>query len=121
MTKSELLKTITERTGLTPKDSRLAVDTVFDSITHSLAHGSKVELRGFGTFGLKHREARVGRNPKTGESVDVHAKRVIFFKPGKEMRERVGGLKPNGTEKHVKKNVVYWHQFKLSNFTYRDL
>lgn len=89
MTKSELIKSIAELPGMSPKEARNAVDAVFESISNSLANGQRVELRGFGSFGLKNRDARIGRNPKTGETVPVASKRVMFFKPGKEMRERV--------------------------------
>ncbi len=65
------------------------VDIFFEEITQRLAEGGRVELRGFGTFSTREREARTGRNPRTGESVDVPAKRVPYFKPGKEMRERL--------------------------------
>ena len=61
----------------------------FDSITEQLAHGGRVELRGFGAFSTRQRDARTGRNPRTGEAVAVDAKRVPYFKPGKEMRERL--------------------------------
>jgi integration host factor subunit beta len=65
------------------------VSAIFDTITEQLSHGGRVELRGFGAFSTRQRDARVGRNPRTGESVDVDAKRVPYFKPGKEMRERL--------------------------------
>ena len=71
------------------KDAASAVDTVFDSIASSLEAGRRVELRGFGSFGLKERQSRTGRNPKTGESVAVEAKRVLFFKAGLAVRKRV--------------------------------
>ena len=65
------------------------VTAIFDSITEQLAQGGRVELRGFGAFSTRQRDARIGRNPRTGESVSVNAKRVPYFKPGKEMRERL--------------------------------
>jgi integration host factor subunit beta len=65
------------------------VNAFFDSMTEQLAQGGRVELRGFGAFSTRKRDARVGRNPRTGEAVDVDAKRVPYFKPGKEMRERL--------------------------------
>ena len=89
MTKSSLINLIGQQLHLTRKDAELAVNTVFDSISHSLEHGNRVELRGFGSFGLKERRSREGRNPKTGERVMVDAKRVLFFKAGKALRERV--------------------------------
>ena len=72
------------------KDADAAVDAVFNSISHSLEAGRRVELRGFGSFGLKERRSREGRNPKTGEPVAVEAKRVVYFRTGKALRERVG-------------------------------
>ena len=65
------------------------VGAIFNSITEQLSKGGRVELRGFGAFSTRQRDARVGRNPRTGESVSVNAKRVPYFKPGKEMRERL--------------------------------
>lgn len=89
MTKSELIKSIALHRGLSAKNAELVVTTVFDTISESLENGDRVELRGFGSFGLKQRNARDGRNPKTGDKVPVDAKRVVFFKAGKELRERV--------------------------------
>ena len=89
MIKSELVKALSLRSGLSSQDARTVIDAVFDTISDSLANGNRVELRGFGSFNLKQREAKDGRNPKTGEVVHVPEKRVMYFKPGKEMRERV--------------------------------
>ena len=89
MTKSSLINQIGQQLNLTRKEAEMAVNTVFDSISNSLERGNRVELRGFGSFGLKERRAREGRNPKTGEKVMVEAKRVLFFKAGKALRERV--------------------------------
>ena len=89
MTKSQLVTMITQQLKLTRKDADVAVNAVFDSIAGSLEAGRCVELRGFGSFGLKERRGRAGRNPKTGESVTVEAKRVMHFKTGKGLRERV--------------------------------
>jgi integration host factor subunit beta len=69
----------------------LIVSTIFDEITEALARGDRVELRGFGAFSIKRREPRTGRNPRTGTAVSVSAKAVPYFKPGKELRERVNG------------------------------
>jgi len=74
---------------LTGKEIERVVSAFFDSVTEQLQQGGRVELRGFGAFSTREREARKGRNPRTGDSVDVHAKRVPYFKPGKEMRERL--------------------------------
>lgn len=92
MTKSELIQILAERNPhLYMRDVEKIVDTVFDEITAALARGDRVELRGFGAFSVKEREARVGRNPRTGESVKVDAKRLPFFKTGKGLRERLNG------------------------------
>jgi integration host factor subunit beta len=73
------------------------VTTIFDQITTTLARGGRVQMRGFGTFTVKQRNARIGRNPRSGEEVPVHQKTVPFFKAGKELRERLnrGGMKPS--------------------------
>ena len=89
MTKSQLVNLIAQQLKLPRKDADAAVDAVFNSIAGSLEAGRRVELRGFGSFGLKERRERAGRNPKTGESVAVEAKRVLFFKTGLALRKRV--------------------------------
>ena len=89
MTKAELVEKVSGQINLTKKQTEVVVNTVFQSITDSLSDGKKVELRGFGSFRIRERNARVGRNPKSGAQVDVPAKRVPFFKAGKELRELV--------------------------------
>lgn len=90
MTKSELIQRLAERNPhLYLRDVEKIVETIFDEITDALAAGDRVELRGFGAFSVKHRDARVGRNPRTGEAVQVEAKRLPFFKTGKGLRERL--------------------------------
>jgi len=89
MTKAELVEKVSDQINLTKKQTEVVVNTVFQSITDSLSDGKKVELRGFGSFRIRERNARVGRNPKSGAQVDVPAKRVPFFKAGKELRELV--------------------------------
>jgi len=90
MTKSELVEVIAEaQGGITRREAEVVVNTIFSAIGDALADGDRVELRGFGSFTTKKRNARVGRNPKTGESVQVPPKVVPHFKPGKELRERV--------------------------------
>ena len=91
MTRSQLVTLIAQQLKQPRKDADAAVNTVFDTIASSLEAGRRVELRGFGSFGLKERRERAGRNPKTGESVAVEAKRVMWFKTGKAVRERVDG------------------------------
>ena len=90
MIRSELvMKLCSDFPDLTQREIESVVAALFDSITDQLATGGRVELRGFGAFSTRDRDARVGRNPRTGASVDVSAKRVPYFKPGKEMRERL--------------------------------
>lgn len=90
MTKSELIAELTAaHPHLTGRDIEVIVATIFDEITAALARGDRVELRGFGAFTVKRRNARTGRNPRTGEAVPVDEKAVPFFKAGKELRERV--------------------------------
>ena len=90
MIKSELIQRITERNPhLYQRDIENVVAAILDTVTDALARGDRVELRGFGAFSVKHRPARIGRNPRTGEKVEVEAKSVPFFKTGKEMRERL--------------------------------
>lgn len=88
MTKSELIQRLAEMNPhLYQRDVEKIVTTVFDEITEALARGDRVELRGFGAFSVKRRDARTGRNPRTGESVSVDEKFVPFFKTGKQLRE----------------------------------
>tara|TARA_R110000772_G_scaffold191214_1_gene302163 strand:+ start:403 stop:786 length:384 start_codon:yes stop_codon:yes gene_type:complete len=90
MTKSELVELIaSKQTQLSVKDVELAVKTIIEHMSQSLASGQRIEIRGFGSFSLHHRAARTGRNPKTGEAVQLPAKYVPHFKPGKELREQV--------------------------------
>ena len=89
MTKAELVDEIAEKADLTRKHSEVIVDAVFSSIIEALQEGDKIELRGFGSFRVRHRASRTGRNPKTGEGVQVPAKKVPYFKPGKELRELI--------------------------------
>src|SRR5207253_5630517 len=87
MTKAELVEEVARAAELNKRDAEVIVETVFDSIIGALHNGQKVELRGFGSFRTRERGPRRGRNPKTGEPVDVPAKRVPYFKPGKELKE----------------------------------
>jgi integration host factor subunit beta len=90
LTKSELIERITSRQSqLSPRDVELAVKTMIEEMADTLADGGRIEIRGFGSFSLHFRAPRVGRNPKTGASVELHGKYVPHFKPGKELRERV--------------------------------
>ena len=89
MTKAELVEEVSRVSDLTKKHSEVIVDTVFQSIIDALHRGEKIELRGFGSFRLRKREPRKGRNPKTGDKVDVPPKRVPYFKPGKELKDLI--------------------------------
>jgi integration host factor subunit beta len=89
MTKADLTDELSKVANLTKRQSEAVVDTVFESMSEALAKGEKVELRGFGSFRIRQRRARRGRNPKTGSIVAVPAKRVAFFRVGKTLRELV--------------------------------
>lgn len=90
MTKSGLIDKVSENIReLTRKQTEIIVETVFESMKEALSRGEKVEIRGFGNFRLKKRRSRKARNPKTGESVDVPPKSVVYFKVGKELREAI--------------------------------
>ncbi len=92
MIRSELIQTIADdNPHLFQRDVERIVNAIFEEITNAMARGERVELRGFGAFSVKQRDARVGRNPRTGEAVDVDAKRVPFFKTGKLLRDRING------------------------------
>ena len=100
MTKSELIAQLAaENPHLRQPDIELIVATIFDEITSALARGDRVELRGFGAFSAKRRDARTGRNPRTGAAVPVAGKAVPYFKPGKELRERINAAASAGGQK----------------------
>ena len=103
MTKAELVEDVARAAELTKKDAERLVEIVFESIIDTLNQGEKIELRGFGSFRVRERGARRGRNPKTGDPVDIPAKRVPYFKPGKELKELIneepdGASSPNSSE-----------------------
>jgi len=90
MTKAQLIELVSEQTaGLTKHQTEVVVNAIFNSIKDALSRGDKIEIRGFGSFRLRSRRMREGRNPKTGATVSVPAKRVPFFKAGKELKELV--------------------------------
>ncbi|MBG78194.1 MAG: integration host factor subunit beta [Alphaproteobacteria bacterium] len=92
MTKSQLIQRLADQNPhLYLRDIERIVDAIFERITQALVEDDRVELRGFGAFSVKHRDARTGRNPRTGETVEVEAKRLPFFKTGKALRERLNG------------------------------
>lgn len=100
MTKAELVEELTRLGDLTRRDSEIIVDTIFDSVVAALKSGDKIEIRGFGSFRIRQRKPRIGRNPKTGAKVEVPAKKVPYFKPSKELRDLVnpGGRNPTEPE-----------------------
>ncbi|MGH9457982.1 MAG: integration host factor subunit beta [Thermoanaerobaculia bacterium] len=89
MTKAELVDEVSRAIQVTKKQAETIVNVVFDSIVDSLRNGEKIELRGFGSFRLRSRKSRTGRNPKTGEKVEVPSKKIPYFKPGKELKELI--------------------------------
>jgi integration host factor subunit beta len=89
MTKADLIDEVSRLAELTRKDSEVIVETIFDSVVRSLRVGDKIEIRGFGSFRTRQRKPRVGRNPKTGDRVEVPAKKIPFFKPSKELKDLV--------------------------------
>jgi integration host factor subunit beta len=89
LTKADLIEEVLRITELPRKESETIVETIFDSIIESLQNGDKIEIRGFGSFRTRQRRGRVGRNPKTGEKVEVPPKKIPFFKPSKELKDFV--------------------------------
>jgi integration host factor subunit beta len=89
LTKADLVEEVINITELARKESETIVETIFDSIIGALQKGEKIEIRGFGSFRTRERRGRVGRNPKTGEKVEVPAKKIPFFKPSKELKDFV--------------------------------
>lgn len=99
MTKSELIERIAaHQHHLSPRDVEFAVKTMLEHMSQTLAHGDRIEIRGFGSFSLHYRAPRIGRNPRTGESVGLTGKFVPHFKPGKELRDRVNTNRSSGDE-----------------------
>ena len=97
MTKSELIERITaHQPHLSPRDVEFAVKTMIEHMSQTLAGGNRIEIRGFGSFSLHYRAPRIGRNPRTGESVGLTGKFVPHFKPGKELRDRVNTNRDSG-------------------------
>ncbi len=94
LTKAELVEEVSRSAQVTKKQAEEIVQTVFETIVDSLRLGRKVELRGFGSFRIRNRGARIGRNPKTGQRVEVPPKRIPYFKPGKELKEQLNRLDP---------------------------
>ncbi|MDE0165753.1 MAG: integration host factor subunit beta [Bryobacterales bacterium] len=91
MTKADLIEEVSRVVEVTRKESEVIVETILDSVVKSLRQGEKVEIRGFGSFRTRERQGRIGRNPKSGERVEVPPKTIPFFKPSKELRDVVNG------------------------------
>jgi integration host factor subunit beta len=91
MNKSELIETLSEKKGISYKKSEEIINTIFDSLSEAMIAGDRIEIRGFGSFVINEYKSYTGRNPKTGESIDVKPKKLPFFKVGKELKERVAG------------------------------
>ena len=89
MTKAELIEEVSRVVEMTRKDSEVIVETIFSSVCRAPHSGDKIEIRGFGSFRTRERQARIGRNPKTGTRVEVPAKRIPYFKPSKELKDLV--------------------------------
>jgi len=97
VTKSELIELLAGKNGqLAPETVESAVKCVIEQMSHTLSSGERIEIRGFGSFSLHYRAPRVGRNPKTGDSVELASRYVPHFKPGKELRDRVNSARENG-------------------------
>jgi len=108
MTKADLIEEVSRLAELTRKDSEVIVETIFDSVVRALRTGDKIEIRGFGSFRTRQRKPRVGRNPKTGDRVEVPPKKIPFFKPSKELKDMVNrdGVKPQAAAAEVGSNVL---------------
>ena len=89
MTKADLIEEVSRVVEMTRKDSEVIVESIFDSVVRALRSGDKIEIRGFGSFRTRQRQARIGRNPKTGARVEVPSKRIPYFKPSKELKDLV--------------------------------
>lgn len=94
MTKADLIEEVARAVEMSRKDSEVIVETVFESIVKSLRNGDKIEIRGFGSFRTRQRNPRTGRNPKTGERVNVPAKKIPYFKPSKDLKDLVNSAQP---------------------------
>jgi integration host factor subunit beta len=91
MNKSELIEVLSQKKGISLKKSEEIINTIFESMTNAMLSGDRIEIRGFGSFVINEYKSYTGRNPKTGESIDVKPKKLPFFKVGKELKERVAG------------------------------
>ncbi len=103
MTKADLVEEVLTLGDLTRRDCEIIVETVFESVVGALKRGDKIEIRGFGSFRIRQRNSRVGRNPKTGAKVEVPAKRVPYFKPSKELRDLVNPVSSSQPESELQR------------------
>ena len=101
MNKAQLITKVSENEKVPVKIAKVIVDAIFDGMMESLEKGERIEIRGFGSFVVKHHDAYKGRNPKTGKMVDVPPKKLPSFKVGKELREMVNGEQPNASKLNV--------------------
>ena len=101
MTKADLIEEVARVVDMTRKEAEVIVEAIFAAVVRALRSGDKIEIRGFGSFRTRQREARVGRNPKTGERVDVPAKKIPYFKPSKELKDLVNDNKGSGPAEAV--------------------
>ena len=99
MTKSELIEALAKAEGITLKTAEIAVNVAFESMEQALIRSDRLEIRGFGSFKVKNYDCYRGRNPKTGDMIEVESKRLPFFKVGKELKERVNATDPSDEEK----------------------
>lgn len=104
MTKAELIEEVARAIDVTRKDSEAVIETIFDSIIDSLRKGDKVEIRGFGSFRIRQRESRTGRNPKTGEKVEVPARKIPYFKPSKDLKDNLNPSAARMGEPTIRRN-----------------
>ena len=107
MTKAELVEEVANQSELTKKDAEVIVQTVLDSITESLQRGEKIELRGFGSFRIRNRSSRQGRNPKTGQPIMIAARNSPSFRGGKGLKTRVADIPPAPAPKPVRERWEY--------------
>ncbi len=105
MTKAELVDQVTSLGDLTRRDADIVVETIFDGMIQALREGDKIEIRGFGSFRTRQRNSRIGRNPKTGDRVDVPAKRVPYFKPSKDLRDLINAATASKSEVSARRDA----------------
>jgi integration host factor subunit beta len=106
MTKADLIEEVSRVVEMTRKEAEVIVEAIFDSVVRSLRGGDKIEIRGFGSFRTRQRQARVGRNPKTGARVDVPAKKIPYFKPSKELKDIVNNSSTPAPAPGVATNAI---------------